>query len=43
MKAAVPKFRHDTTDILDMHFQIKKAKEVPAPGQYNRFSEFYAK
>jgi hypothetical protein len=31
-KAPVPKFGHDTSDILEMHFQIKKAKENPSPG-----------
>ena len=42
-KVPRPKIGNDRTDILDMKFGMKQAKDVPGPGQYERFSEFHSK
>lgn len=39
-RTPVPKIGKDRTNILDFHFKMKQSKEVPGPGQYERFSDF---
>ena len=34
------KIGNNRFDILDLQFEIRKAKEVPGPGAHERFSEF---
>lgn len=34
------KFGKDRTDILDIHYSMKRAEENPGPGAHERFSDF---
>lgn len=43
IKAPVAKFSKTRMSAVDMHFQMKKAKANPGPGQYERYSEFCSK
>jgi hypothetical protein len=42
-RAPVAKFGLSTESGVDNHFQMKKAKANPGPGQYERYSEFCSK
>lgn len=35
-------FNRNKFDILDMQFSMQRAKENPAPGEHERFSEFHS-
>ena len=39
-RAPRAKIGSNKLDVLDIHFSMKAAKEVPGPGNYERFSDF---